>query len=218
MRANQVVYALSIGSGYRAHPLDDNVDDQLYIMFDTNSVTGEPATTPGSLDLGDLYDATANLIQTAGTQAARNAELTQLGTKAGWYLNLGSNEKVLARVRIFRNRVFASTFTPEGSTVCELEDTTNRLYGVRLFDGTGAIPQDTNNDGVIDYFARNEVVVDQAAILDEPLIITYHTPGDPGGAGVPPKPPSSCSGIFGGTQQLLALCTAPIKVNWANLQ
>jgi hypothetical protein len=163
-----------------------------------------------------LFDATSNIIQT-GTQAQVTAALTTLDGKKGWYIDLSSGEKVLSRVRLFRNRVLFNSFKPVGSSVCNLNETKNQFYALSLHSGVGLIPVDLDNDFVIDQYDRSIVASDQVTILDEPAIVTYHDPGDPTPSnGDPPTPPTSCSGVYGGTQKLLTICSSPIKVNWMN--
>lgn len=218
-RAGNFVYALSIGSGYRGHPLDDTISDHIFVFFDENAPVGHPTTPPSALTMLNLYDATANTAET-GTQAEQDQAQLDIAAKKGWHIALEAKEKVLARTRIFRNRVLFTTFSPEGSGgVCDVSNTTNRLYVVNLADATGAFPQDSDNDGVMDTFTRSEIVADQAMILDEPMIVTYHNPGNPNPAeGEAAEPPSTCAGVYGGAQRMLTLCSAPVKVNWTTLQ
>ena len=220
-RNGSFVYALSIGSGYRAHPLDDQIEDRLFVFFDENADVGTPSSTPSALTTSNLYDATSDDI-TNGTdaqQTAAAAALTNASTK-GWYIKLGAKEKVLARTVLFRNRVLFTSFLPEGSGgVCDVTSTTNRLYVLDLNDATGEFPVDTNNDGTMDSYDRSSIVADQAMILDEPMIVTYHDPGNPNPSnGDPAVPPSTCAGVYGGAQRMLNICSSPVKVNWTTLQ
>ena len=215
-RGGQLVYALSIGSGYRAHPLNADVDDKLFVVFDEHPDIGAPTLTPSLMNLSALYDASANLLET-GDSTQQAAALGSLKGKSGWWIDLAPKEKVLARVRIFRNRLFATTFTPEAGDVCSGGAYTNRLYAVNLLDATSALPSDVDGDGIIAVGekVRFETVVDQAAILDEPVIVTYHDDGNPNPPpGDDPEPPTTCSAIYTGAQEMMAICSAPVKVNW----
>lgn len=219
-RAGSFVYAVSIGSGYRGHPLDDTISDHVFVFFDEDAPIGSPVTTPAPITLANLYDATPDLAG-SGTTAEQTQAQQDIAAKKGWHIALAPKEKVLARTRIFRNRVLFTTFLPEGSGgVCDVSNTTNRLYVVNLDDATGAFPEDSNNDGVMDSFTRSQIVADQAMILDEPMIVTYHNPGDPEpeDEGTPPEPASTCAGVYGGAQRMLTICSAPVKVNWTTLQ
>lgn len=218
-RGDNFVYALTVGSGYRGHPLDDHVSDKLFAFFDEDAPIGPPGAARNAITIANLYDATADLI-TVGDAAQQDAAKVSIAGAKGWYISLLPTEKVLARTRIFRNRVLFTTFSPESSGgVCDVSATTNRLYVVNLADASGAFPDDTNNDGVMDGFTRAKVVADQAMILDEPMIVTYHNPGNPNpAAGETPEAPSTCAGVYGGAQRMLTLCSAPVKVNWNTLQ
>ncbi len=230
------VYALSLGSGYRAHPLDNTISDKVVTLFDIDTETGVPGTTPGTdldpspapITLSNLYDATADDI-TSGTQNEQDAAQAALNhvDNRGWYLSLDANEKVLSRTRLFRNRVLFTSFQPQTSTgPCDLGGTTNRLYVLNTANASGAFPVDSDGDGSTDQILRSQEVADQALILDEPLVVTYHDPGnpnpgtptDPDDPQPPAEPPQTCAGIYGGAQQMLTICTSPVKVNWTTLQ
>lgn len=227
------VFAVSLGSGYRAHPLDNTISDKVVTLFDIDTETGVPGTTPGTaldtspdpITLSNLYDATADDI-TLGTEAEQDAAQDALNhpDNRGWFLSLEPNEKVLSRTRLFRNRVLFTTFQPQTSTgPCDLGSTTNRLYVLNTANASGAFPVDDNGTYQI---LRSQEVADQALILDEPLVVTYHvagnpnpeTPSDPNDPQDPPELPQTCAGIYGGAQQMLTICTSPVKVNWTTLQ
>ena len=221
-RAGSLVYALSIGSGYRAHPLDGTISDKLFTIFDVNPTVGPPASTPSAIMLADTYDASANAVQTGATDADRTSAKSAMESASGWRIDLAANEKALARVKIFRNRLFATTFAPDApADACSGANYTNRLYAMNLLDATPALPADVDQDGVIESgeMVRYQTVLDQAAILDEPTIITYHDEGNPNPApGDPPTPPTTCNAIYAGAEQMMALCSAPVKVNWTKLR
>jgi type IV pilus assembly protein PilY1 len=210
-RNNATVTALAIGSGYRAHPLDTAIDDQFYILFDTEVGVGPPAITPAALTSGGLYDSTANTIQTA-TGAALATELTALNAANGWRIDLPGDQKVLVRARIFRNYVFFNTFESGVADPCDFSGGTNRFYGVKLLDATGALEIDTDADGTPDVVERQVVVDDQAAILSEPTIVTHAE------AGTPTSPDPFCSTVFAGSTAVMEICEAPVRVNWQTLQ
>jgi type IV pilus assembly protein PilY1 len=222
---SKFVYAISLGSGYRAHPLDSTIRDKVVVLYDIDTATGIAGTTTGTvanpspIDLTDLYNATADLV-TSGTATEQTQAEQDLNAAKGWYISLEANEKVLSRTRLFRNRVLLTTFQPQASVnACDVGATTNRLYVMSLGSAAGAFPIDSNNDGSLDSNVRSQEVADQALILDEPLVVTYHNPGDPNpDPGDPPVPPETCAAVYGGAQQMLSICTSPVKVNWSTLQ
>lgn len=91
--------AISLGSGYRAHPLDkDTVEDRLYVVRD--------------YDVYSEREADARVIQdedldNVNRQAAESPAY-------GWYyaLEQASGEKALARAQTINNTVFFTTFIP----------------------------------------------------------------------------------------------------------
>lgn len=225
---SKFVYAISLGSGYRAHPLDSTISDKVVVMYDVDTLTGIAGITPGTALIAnpspkyftDLYDATADLIS-SGTETQKLQAEQDLNAADGWFLSLEANEKVLSRTRLFRNRVLLTTFQPQASVdACDVGATTNRLYVTNLANAGGAFPTDSNNDGTLDTNVRSQEVADQALILDEPLVVTYHNPGDsnPSDPDDDPEPPETCAAVYGGAQQMLTICNSPVKVNWTTLQ
>ncbi|MBW2059145.1 MAG: hypothetical protein JRJ26_16785 [Deltaproteobacteria bacterium] len=84
---------LFIGSGNRAHPLGKTNVDYLFAIKDRNP------TVP--LEWGDLEDVTDGLLMT-GTEAEKQAILTNLANKDGWYIMLeNTGEKCLAPALVF---------------------------------------------------------------------------------------------------------------------
>lgn len=222
---SKFVFAISLGSGYRAHPLDNTISDKVVTLYDVDTATGVPGTTPdtvanpSTIDLSDLYNATSDIL-TNGTEAERTQAEQDLNAAKGWFISLEANEKVLSRTRLFRNRVLMTTFQPQASVnACDVGGTTNRLYVLSLGSAAGAFPIDSDNDGSLDTNVRSQEVADQALILDEPLVVTYHDPGNPNPQpGEDPEPPKTCAGVYGGAQQMLSICSSPVKVNWTTLQ
>lgn len=142
-------YALSVavGSGYRAHPLNEEIHDRFYMIRDED-VYRKPddANSDGIPDYpayteANLYDATANDLgeQTgAELEAARSA----FNNAKGWYIRLtSSGEKVLASALTFDNAIYFNTFTPvvsEQVDSCAPSQGTARAYLVNLSDATPA--------------------------------------------------------------------------------
>lgn len=137
---DSLALAISIGSGYRAHPLNRTINDRFYTVFDTQPAVGAPSGWT-TLSETDLYDATANLI---GQGSDKKAELAKLAAKSGWRLSLSvTGEKVLAEARSIGGTVYFTTFEPSLSS-CGASGV-NRLYAVSLKDGTP--PSDLDGDG-----------------------------------------------------------------------
>lgn len=139
--------AIAIGSGWRAHPLDQVVKDRFY-MVRSESVFGPPASYAYTkLTESNLYDATDNLI---GVGPDKQAEIDKLNAKEGWYIILpNTGEKVLAESTTINSQVVFTTYQP-GSTVvtssCSASSVgTGRLYIVSVADATPT--EDLDNSG-----------------------------------------------------------------------
>jgi type IV pilus assembly protein PilY1 len=129
--------AVLIGSGDREHPLDTSISDRFYMLKDTN-------IGPVSTDLGivesQLFDASANLIQD-GTTAERSAATLALSAARGWYIALGSGEKVVGNSITLAGTTFFGTNrpTPPAPGVCTPNLGEARLYSVSYLDGSAKL-------------------------------------------------------------------------------
>ena len=116
---------IAIGSGYRAHPLDNRIRDRFFSVRDTN-VFNKPGNYAYGIDTddsnngtnSDLTDVTLNLIA-EGTDAEKTAAVTALAEDDGWFIDLVKlsdnsleGEKVLAESVTFQNQILFTTFTP----------------------------------------------------------------------------------------------------------
>lgn len=104
--------ALVFGSGYRAHPLDETVNDHIYMVRDSY-----PFRKPdqySTITLADLYDATDNKIG-EGDSATRTDHREQLHEKSGWYIRLETGEKVLSRPLLIEGVAMLSSYLPKST-------------------------------------------------------------------------------------------------------
>lgn len=135
--------SISIGSGWRAHPLNTKVKDRFYVLrssavYRPPAGYGKPPAAGGTdwspITDADLTDVTDELSPTVSTH--------------GWYVNLEQpGEKVLGDTITVNNQVVFTTYVPEG----ELEDCatalgSGRVYAMRVFDGSPTI--DADGDGL----------------------------------------------------------------------
>lgn len=144
--------SVSVGSGYRAHPLNSAIIDRFYMIkqFATHSA---PASYT-LLDETDLYDATDNLIN-QGSDAQKLAAKTALSNtdsnkKEGWYIRMeNSGEKILSSSATIQKQIVFTTYepTPPDSGSCNPAQGTSRAYLVSMFDASPV--QDINGDGSI---------------------------------------------------------------------
>ena len=155
---------LSIGSGYRSHPLNKRIRDHFYVLSDED-VRNVPLPSKRALRRRDL----------ASTDKL-NGESFLLNHK-GWYKTLtkGSGEKVLASSLTFTGKVVFTTFAVSngGATLNEngcpiASGNIASAYALDLL--TGAATADLDGDGVVN--ANDEsIVVPNGDILDTPQLV-----------------------------------------------
>lgn len=136
--------AISIGSGYRGHPLNKFIEDRFYSLRTAKLTKGlaETSINEGTLTESNLYDATDNLVQSSSL-LEKNAAITSLNASKGWYIQLaGTGEKVLSRALTIAGQVFFNTYEPSSSAgACKASVGRNRSYAMRLDDASPiAIP------------------------------------------------------------------------------
>ncbi|MBQ0752672.1 MAG: hypothetical protein KBT87_09070 [Gammaproteobacteria bacterium] len=122
---DKVLY-VTMGSGYRAHPLDEAVDDYFYVIKDSSALEGEaPAEVFTGSDLATL--------SSEGTLATFGMN--------GWKLPLANDgEKATASPVVFDGRIFFTSYEPGSSgeaDACSVRVGTSYLYVVGLVTGQG---------------------------------------------------------------------------------
>jgi len=225
LSADRKYYAIAIGSGYRAHPLDTTIHDAFFMIQDpyidpitsyTYVDTSDPADSIGDsiITMSNLYDATLHTIaNTASTQTEITTEQGLLANAYGWYfwLNEGDptdsttfiGEKVTDTALILNNTIMFSTFTPVASASASCAPSQGRglLYHVNVKDASRV--QDYNQNGTSE---RDDRIVQELV-----------------GGSLPPKPvdiftPDCPSGIaicVGMTCTCSELQRLPKKIRWS---
>ncbi len=149
----QLVLAVAIGSGWRAHPLDTVIDDRFYVLRDPH-VYAPPVDEQGdisytALTAADFYDATANLVG-QGTEAQRSAARAALAAKPGWFIELErGGEKVMSESAIVNERVIFTTYEPEPeiNDACTGGLGNGYYYVLDLFNAAPDLPLNGGADG-----------------------------------------------------------------------
>lgn len=127
---NRRFIALSIGSGYRAHPLDNTPSERFYsirdkAVFSQMSQAQYNALTPIT---------ESDLVEISGSIGA-----VVDSTKDGWMFTLPATQKVLAESTTFNDQVFFVAFSPDpdnaGGDVCAAGFGANFLYRVSIVNG-----------------------------------------------------------------------------------
>lgn len=144
--------SLLIGSGDREHPFDTSIKNRYYMVKDShglNSIQSTPIVegAAGSLTgvSGQLYDATADLVL-AGTTAQQTAAKAALAAASGWYITLGTGEKVVGGSTTQAGTVFFGTNTPTAvaANACVGNLGEARIYAMNYLTGAPAIDQNYN--------------------------------------------------------------------------
>ncbi|MBU0653860.1 MAG: hypothetical protein KJ914_01880 [Gammaproteobacteria bacterium] len=160
----QTVMTVSIGSGYRSHPQNADIQDRFYVMLDEN-VYAPPADSWVPLEDTALTE--------ADTLAATGNDLLD-GSSHGWYIELpNKGEKVLASAVTFLNKVIFTTFANDGevgSDPCSVPPNSARAYVVNLFNGQAVADLDRSGDGV----REKSVIAGINEILGSAQVI-FHT-------------------------------------------
>ncbi len=143
IQSGRTQIALTIGSGWRANPLDKVVEDRFYMVK-------QPFTKPAQytkLTESDLYDATRNKAGSDDVDI-RTEALEKLQSANGWFITLKkAGEKVLSQSLTFQSKVFFTSYEPnQAITTCEPVAGSSYLFGVNLYDATPLF----NNKGEID--------------------------------------------------------------------
>ena len=155
---------LSIGSGYRSHPLNAAIEDRFYVLSDEN-VRSVPPINQAALTDADLMP----------TSALSGGSF--MPSHGGWYksLNNGSGEKVLASSITFMQKVAFTTFAINDSVTTTVDasgcivSNPNLARAYVLDLTTGLAVADLDGDGVIDD-SDQSILVPGGDILDTPQL------------------------------------------------
>jgi hypothetical protein len=155
---------VGIGSGHRAQPLGTSTQDRFYALRDYRSRRMTQA------DFDALRPATdASMTPVTSTAAAVPAGAP------GWRLDLDDGgwrgEKVLAEARTFADEVWFTTFRPAGAApACEPRRGTQRIYRMRLFDGSPVANLDGSADETT-LTSEDRYLENEGGIPPEPQLI-----------------------------------------------
>lgn len=155
---------VAIGSGYRAHPLQDGTVDRFYTFFDEKVLSKTFETS--ALSESDLFDVTNKITDVEGEE--RFASIFDIfnANKNGWMLQLETSEKVLADSVTINYRTFFTTYKPNNDpTSCAVTVGDNKLYAISILDGRPAFGEfDSNNNGVLDQVSERSTNVNYVGI------------------------------------------------------
>ncbi len=184
---NKRFISLSIGSGYRAHPLDESAADRFFSVRDPDVFNQLTQAAYDSYDIvtdGDLVEVSGS-VRTVIDPADR-----------GWKFTLPDAQKVLSDSITFNDTVTFVGFSPEGnkSDGCAPSLGKNFLYRVFVENGDPVV---NNLDTLDPADADTERVTNlaQGGIAPTPTIL-FPSPDDPSCTGTDCSPPPiACVGV-----------------------
>jgi hypothetical protein len=150
------VLAISIGSGYRSHPMSKDLTDHFFTVLDKATFKRINTDTFSTIQLNSndmakiSLSVDANEVKSLNYGALNETNLLA-SNKRGWYLDFSSaGEKVLADAITVDGVISFTTFVPQAnpSSVSPVEDlctapaTQGRLYSINLLTGKPAYDLD----------------------------------------------------------------------------
>ena len=182
--------AIGVGSGYRAHPLDNSASDAFFSLRDPavfNKLTQQQFNSYPVIRNADLVEVAGKF----DTVIPANGD--------GWKFTLPPNEKILADSQTFDDSVYFVSFEPQisSSDPCQAGLSVNRLYRLNVSNGDPVVPDDSSipiTDGVAADDARI-MELEQGGIAPKPVFY-FPSPADPKCIGLDCKPrPVACVGV-----------------------
>ena len=164
------VFLVSIGTGFRAHPMDRTIDDEFFMLVDDAPYGSIDSTEFETITVDDL-----SKINITGTVGAFS--VSQSGTltsSRGWEVSLPEEgEKVLATALTFDGVVTFTTLVPEalatgaGVDQCAAPVVQGRLYAINVLTGkagldldpTTADPADPTSNHGSDSITPNDISI-----------------------------------------------------------
>jgi len=145
-------YAVAIGSGFRANPLDTVIEDEFYLIKDTGVFNtddeGKFLLPSSAFTQESLYDVTDHLLTSTNSQE-REIEAKALLEKSGWRIRLNSGgEKVLASPLILDYKIFFTTYLPASASdsLCAPPTGSSRAHLVNMLNGDAVADINRNNE------------------------------------------------------------------------
>lgn len=186
---NKRYLSVSVGSGYRAHPLNNSAEDRFYSFRDPD------VFTPLTQLQYDFYPIAedSDFVETRGQK-----EVTISSGDRGWKYTLPPGERVLVESQTFDDSVYFVTFQPQVASAdpCQAGLSVNRLYRVSVRNGDPVVNLDTldpNDPDAIDEERITEL--EQGGIAPKPMFL-FPSPEDPNCTGQECSPPPiGCVGV-----------------------
>lgn len=178
--------AISVGSGYRAHPFDLSAADRFFSVRDGDVFN---ALTQNTYDNYPIAT-DADLVEVSG-----QTQTVVTVNDRGWKFTLPNNEKVLSDSITFDDQIFFVAFTPDSNAAatCAAGKGTNFLYRMNAVNGDPVVPNiATVVPGTED--AERKTTLQQGGIAPSPTIL-FPSPDDGCTGDDCNQPPLGCVGV-----------------------
>ncbi len=179
--------AISIGTGYRAHPFDLTAADRFYSLRDSDVFK---KLTQAEYDAYTIAT-DASFVEVSGTKQAILSP-----SDRGWKFTLPTNQKILADSITFNNEIFFVAFSPDSNAAanCSAGPGTNFLYRVSVVNGDPIVNNlNTLAPGTEDLARRT--TLQQGGIAPSPTIL-FPSPDSTTCTGTACSPPPiGCVGV-----------------------
>ena len=145
--------SILIGSGDREQPFDVSITNKFYMIKDSHLLNAVPTSAFSESDLCDLTDDNLQGADAVLKQASLDCIAISNTAKHGWYITLGTGEKVVTNsvtlnsLTVFGTNVPESTLSTSDRTTCSSGLGEARLYAVNFKDATSLIDQQA--DGLL---------------------------------------------------------------------
>jgi type IV pilus assembly protein PilY1 len=181
--------AISLGSGYRAHPLDGSAEDRFYSLRDPDVFTGLTQAKYNAYDIAT----DADMVEVSGMFDTNISSADR-----GWKFTLPPGQKILSDSQTFADSIFFVSFEPSVASddPCQAGLSVNRLYRVDVSNGDPVVPFDTLDPNDPESVNASRVTeLEQGGIAPKPSFL-FPSPTDPNCTGEECSPPPiGCVGV-----------------------
>jgi len=160
--------AISLGSGWHAHPGRIHAENRFYVIQTSDIYSKPDPDEDGTADYvtlteSDLYNATDNDLGEA-TGADLTTAQALLTAAKGWYIALNSGEKVLGSSITIGGEIWFTSYQPRTSdSVCGIQAGIPRRYRVHQNDATPVVNYDNiGGDDALTASDRSETLSSDA--------------------------------------------------------
>ena len=146
--SGKTIFAISVGSGFRAHPLNKSIEDSFFVIKDVSPYSPLKTTGKGSYET----ITTNGLAEVKIEETNGGVRVTQIDfdkaskVRKGWFVKLPEDgEKVLSTSITFNGSVVFTTLVPKpltsgvGIDECAAPATYGRLYAIDILSGKAGL-------------------------------------------------------------------------------